>query len=49
MLPRDEVELAALQPVPAPVVNGAQREDGDGRQVVIEVGDMRQVPGNSRL
>ena len=42
--PRNEVQLATLQPVPAAVVDGSKGENGDGRQVIVEVGDVRQVP-----
>ena len=46
--PRNEVQLATLQPVPAAVVDGSKGENGDGCQVIVEVGDVRQVPPRSQ-
>ena len=38
------MKFAAFNPIPTSIVDGSQSEDRDGRQLIIEVGDVGEIP-----
>ena len=39
-----KMKFATFNPIPTSIINGSQSEDRNGRQLVIEVGDVGEIP-----
>lgn len=47
--PSSKMKFAAFNPIPTSIVDGSQSEDRNGRQLVIEVGDVGEIPFFQKL